>query len=199
MVPPALLIRAFGHPGPSRSGFVTTGEFDFEDQNFDVYNLCDFKKTQGYWGLNQDDKYYEKYVNKAPHKREHRWPTVEEFWSSMEPAEFKIYATDMADWRKFKLWLKKTCLASADQEPFSERIRRKFEQDVDICTGDYDKVGKVVTEVAVYKWDFTHFMSEEDLKKWKGTKPDPLVKPVGFDLQQAKRVFITKEDLKRRE
>lgn len=45
MLPPALLIRAFGNPGPIRSGIVATGEFDFEDQNFDVFNITDFKKT----------------------------------------------------------------------------------------------------------------------------------------------------------
>ena len=78
--------------------------------------------------------------------------------------------------------MKKTVLESADKEPFSDRIKRKFENELDICTGDYDKVGKVNTEPVVYKYDFTHFMTEEDLKKYKGTKPEPLVRPVGFDL-----------------
>ena len=108
MLAPALLIRAFGNPGKSRSGVTATCEFDFEDQNFDVYNVTDYKKTQGYWGMNMEDKHYDKYLNKPPHKRRHnKWPTVEEFWKSMEPQEFKVYSTDYADWRKFKLWLKK--------------------------------------------------------------------------------------------
>lgn len=146
-----------------------------------------------------DDKYYEKYLNKPPHKREHRWPTVKEFWESTVPAEFKLYATDSADWRKFKLWLKKVVNESAEKEHFNDKVKRKFENEIDICLGDYDKVGKVNTDVAVHKWDFTHFMTEDDLKKYKGALPEKLVKPVGFDLQKANRVYITKEDLKRRE
>jgi hypothetical protein len=45
LLAPALLVRAFGHPGPSRSGIVATGDYEFEDQYFDVFNLTDFKKT----------------------------------------------------------------------------------------------------------------------------------------------------------
>jgi hypothetical protein len=46
---------------------------------------------------------------------------------------------------------------------------------------DYDKVGKVNTDVAIYKWDYTHFLGEDELKKLK-ERPEKLVKPVGFDL-----------------
>jgi len=59
MLPPALIIRAFGFPGRSRTGFAATGDYDFEDHNFDVFNLTDYKKTDLYWGLNREDAYYE--------------------------------------------------------------------------------------------------------------------------------------------
>ena len=45
MLPPALLVRAFGLPVLTRTGFDGTGEFDFEDNNLDVYNIADYKKT----------------------------------------------------------------------------------------------------------------------------------------------------------
>jgi len=39
------------------------------------------------------------------HKRKRQWPTVDEFWTSTEPKEFKLTADEQADWRKFKRWL----------------------------------------------------------------------------------------------
>jgi hypothetical protein len=43
MLPPAALVRAFGLPTLTRTGFDGTGEYDFEDHNLDVYNLYDFR------------------------------------------------------------------------------------------------------------------------------------------------------------
>jgi hypothetical protein len=56
---PALLVKAFGLPGSTRTGFSGSGEYDFEDHNFDVYNLSDYKQTDFYHGLNREDEYYE--------------------------------------------------------------------------------------------------------------------------------------------
>ena len=33
--------------------------------------------------------------------------------------------------------------------------------------GDYEKVGKVNTDMAIFKWDYTYFMSKDDVKKIK--------------------------------
>lgn len=54
------------------------------------------------------------------------------------------------------------------------------------------------TDIAVFKWDFTHFMNDDDLKKLK-ERPEPLIPPKSFDFSRAERVIITKEDLKKRE
>ena len=59
MLAPALLVKAFGTPGTTRTGFEGTGEFDFEDNNLDIFNICDYKKTDFYWGQNREDEYYE--------------------------------------------------------------------------------------------------------------------------------------------
>jgi hypothetical protein len=73
---------------------------------------------------------------------------------------------------------------------------------VDVCVGgeeDYKKVGKVNTDMAAYKWDFTYFMTKEELEKYKGEKPQKLIPPKCFDSTNAERVIITKEELKQRE
>jgi len=62
-------------------------------------------------------------------------------------------------------------------------------------------VGKVNhTDIAVFSHDFTYFLSPDELKKLpKDKMPEPLVRPKSFDLDTAERVYITKEELKRRE
>jgi hypothetical protein len=90
MVPPALLVKAFGMPNPTQTGFDGTGEYDFEDNNLDIFNIADYRKTTFYWGWNDEDSYYEKDLALPPHKRRRKWPSIKEFWTSMEPAEFKL-------------------------------------------------------------------------------------------------------------
>jgi hypothetical protein len=64
--------------------------------------------------------------------------------------------------------------------------------------GDFAFPGKVNhSSIGVFKYDFTYFMSPDDLKKFPKDKlPEKLVPPKAFDLSQAERVFITKEELK---
>ena len=52
--------------------------------------------------------------------------------------------------------------------------------------------------MAVFKWDYIHFMSKDEVKKLK-EKPEPLIIPKSFYFSKAERVIITKEELKRRE
>jgi hypothetical protein len=91
MLPPALLVKAFGMPTETRTGFDGTGEYDFEDSNLDCFNIADYRQTDFYHGLNREDEYYDKYIHKAPHKRRRKMPSIKEFWESMEPKEFKIF------------------------------------------------------------------------------------------------------------
>lgn len=79
-------------------------------------------------------------------------------------------------------------------------MEEKYAAEIDICLGNYDEVGKVNhTDIGVFKYDFTYFMSPEEVKKLSEEKrPEPLKIPKAFDLSKAERVFITKEELKRR-
>jgi hypothetical protein len=60
-------------------------------------------------------------------------------------------------------------------------------------------VGKINTDFAAYKWDFTYFMNKDELAKFKGDKPEKLVPPKSFDFTSAERVIITKEELRQKE
>jgi hypothetical protein len=110
MLIPADLVKAFGQPLPTETGFDGTGEYNFEDNNLDVFNIADYRQTDFYYGLDrpEGDAYYhsEKNLRKVPHKRAKRWPTIEEFWSSTEAKEFHLFCNDQADFRKFRIWLK---------------------------------------------------------------------------------------------
>lgn len=59
-------------------------------------------------------------------------------------------------------------------------------------------MGKINTEIAVFKWDSTYFMKPEEANKWTN-KPEKLIPPKAFDLSKAERVIITKEEIKMRE
>ncbi len=77
---PADLVKAFGMPGPTETGFDGSGEYNFEDNNLDVFNIADYRKTDFYWGIPrpEGDSYYtsEKNLKKPPHKRDKKWPSI---------------------------------------------------------------------------------------------------------------------------
>lgn len=48
-----------------------------------------------------------------------------------------------------------------------DEVREKYAAEIDICLGNYDEVGKVNhTDIGVFKYDFTYFMHDEELKKF---------------------------------
>jgi hypothetical protein len=69
MLVPSHLVKAFGLPTSSRVGFDTTGEYDFEDSNLDVYNIYDYKKTDLYHGINREDEFYERKYRQKKFKK----------------------------------------------------------------------------------------------------------------------------------
>ena len=101
-------MKVFGIPDESSYAVVSTGEFNFEDNNLDCYKVFDYKQTDFYHGLNREDDYYTspRNLRKPFHKRKRKWPTVEEFWNSEEPFEFKLTADEKSDVRRFKRWFR---------------------------------------------------------------------------------------------
>ena len=199
---PADLVKVFGSPGESTIFQTGTGEYHFEDNNLDAFTLFDYKQTDRYWGLNREDEWYTRPVNvrRPLSKRKRKWPSVDEFWSGTEPVEFRLVCDDQADHRKFRRWLRKKVEGAKDlDQSYDERVREKYDSELDICHGEYEKEGIINTKMAVHKWDFTYFMTEEERKAYKGELPSELIPPKMFDLSKAERVVVSREELKTKE
>jgi len=83
---------------------------------------------------------------------------------------------------------------------FDDEVMEKYSKEFDICSGDFKEKGVVNHDVAIYNCDFTYFMTEDDLKKLPKDKiPEKLVPPKAFDFSKAERVYMTREELIRRE
>lgn len=146
----------------------------------------------------------------APHIRKRKYPTVQEFWESTEPKEFKLTADDQSEWRKFKRWVMLEIRKAKERtESYEEMALRKHKSELDVCLGDYSERGVVNhNEIACFKYDFTWFMTEPQLAEYKkkaakeqeekkGDGPLQKLKvPEMFDLESAVRVYTTKEQLK---
>lgn len=77
-------------------------------------------------------------------------------------------------------------------QSYDEMVSEKYKKDVHICNGNYDEPAEFETKMVVHKYDFTHFMSKEELKAFKGEIPGKLQPPKMFDLSQAERVKVDK-------
>ena len=84
----------------------SVGYYMFEDDNLDLFIMAEAGNTQISKGLNQTEERYEFEKRYHPHKRSWRSLDHEEFWESDDKFKFKIWASNHAQWRKFKLWIK---------------------------------------------------------------------------------------------
>mmetsp|Transcript_6808 Transcript_6808/g.11473 ORF Transcript_6808/g.11473 Transcript_6808/m.11473 type:complete len:432 (+) Transcript_6808:297-1592(+) len=192
MVPPALLVRAFGSPDRSHLGFWCTGHIDFEDANLDLFRLYDYKETDFYHGLNREAEYYDKLSNlkKPERKRRRMWPTITEFWELEEPREFRMISNPYSEWKRFRKWFKRELLKVEDDPSYDydKMALAKYEADMDVCLLDYDKKGEVHTDVAVYKWNYHNLMTEEEIKNMSDDlrleTPEPPKCPADFSKVQ---------------
>ena len=174
--------------------------YDFEDTNLDCYRLIDYKQTDLYWGFNREDEYYNtvKNLKKPIYKRVKKWPSYEEFWALEEPKPFRLMASEQADWRKFKRWLRKH-LAKVEQDPdydYDTEALSKYQDSVDLCLGDFDKKGHINTDMAIFKYSNLEFMTEDEIKKLTDIQKTMKKPPTPVDLSKAERVVINKADLK---
>ena len=151
--------------------------------------------------MNREEEYYEKQLKKAPQHRDKKWPTIEEFWTSDEPVDFRLHCSAYADWVKFRVWLKKT-MEEYEQKSmsFDDEVLEKYRKEFDLCSGEYSEKGVVNHDAAIFKYDWTYFLTEDELKKLpKEQIPEKLVPPKSFDFSKAERVYMTREELMRRE
>lgn len=198
-IPPADLVKLFGMPDTTEIFFQGSGQFTFEDTNLDTYCLYDYKQTQLYHGLDREDDYYttKRNLKKPLHKRQRKWPTIQEFWTSTEPKEFKLATYKHAEWRKFRRWLRRQLESvSSDSLSFMEINEPKYLPELDVCHGDWDTKYTVNTEMIAHKYDWTYHMSPEELKAFKGELPEKVVPPKMFDLSKAERVAVDRHKIK---
>lgn len=201
-MPPAALVRTFGEPEMTQIMAHGSGQYDFEDANLDAFSIFDYKQTTLYHGLNREDEYYLTEVNlrKPHHKRKRKWPSIDEFWSCEEPMPFRFVCDDYAQWRKFLRWIRKEVAARERLGgAFEDEIEARFGSEFDISHGEWEHVGVINhDDIAVFKYDYTYHLNEAELKALK-EKPEPIVRPIMFDLAQAERVFVDKDEIKRQE
>ena len=82
-----------------------------------------------------------------------------------------------------------------DKQPFDERINKKFAEDLDYFGEKYDKEYKINHDVAVFNYNWAHFLTEEELKTTE--ERPPVLEPAQIiDLNAAERIKKTKEDFK---
>ena len=200
LLSPAMLVKAFGKPSESAIGFAGTGHYDFEDTNLDLFRLHDYKQTDLYHGLPREESFYNspKNLRRSERRRRRPWPTVDEFWSSEEPKQFRLLCSDQADYRKFRRWLRRHLRLLEDSDfNYDEAALGKFGSDLDICLGDFDKVEQVNTDMAAFKWSHATYMDEAEIQALpEDRRPKVLVPPVMFDLSKAERVSVDKSELK---
>lgn len=177
-----------------------TGYFDFEDTNLDLYRIFDYKKTDLYHGLPREDSFYttEKNMKRPEKRRKRKWPSQEEFWELETPIEFRVLCSNKADWRKFRKWLRRHLhLIELDPEfDFDKMALEKYADEKDICVGDFSEKGKLNHEMAIYKWDASIYMTEEEIAALPEERKPVLYEPPKYiDLSKAERVHINKDEM----
>lgn len=167
----------------------------------DCFTIFDYKQTTLYHGLNREPEFYDTQHNlrKPLHKRKRMWPTVEEFWKSEEVKPFRLICDDYAEHRKFKRWFK---LELAAREKLGgnleSEVLEKYGPEIDISHGEFDVKGVINTEMAIFNYDNSYHMTAAELKAAK-EKPEKIVPPKMFDISKATRVYVDKEEIKRRQ
>lgn len=115
----------------------------------------------------------------------------------MEPMPFRLLAAEQANWRQFRRWLIQHLrkIEHSDYD-YDRDCLNKFDSELDICIGDFDKKGHINTEMAIFSWDNTIFMTEDEIKKLPEEKKQKVYPAQMFDLAKAERIFVDKSELK---
>ena len=72
-----------------------------------------------------------------------------------------------------------------------------FKSKIDICTGDFNVKGKVNTSMAIFNFDQSLYMTQEEIDLLPDEqKPHRFVPPKMLDLEKDERVLINKDEMK---
>lgn len=196
---PTDLIHCFGTPlwNPNPT---STGLYYFEDNNLDLYVLIEPHSTQDTRGMNKDDEFYENQKYRVQHqKREKKYPTLKEFWETDMQRVFYIFTTPYAEYRKFKVWLRKHIKDNKDESSFEQRMNEKYGNLYSLYDNfeeDYDKYNDRSTEtMPIFNYTWADFLDAKEKKKVKNDIPE-LPTPAEFlPFDKAEKMQLTKEQL----
>jgi hypothetical protein len=162
---PKYLQKVFGKGKDPTKNAASTLEYDFEDNNLDLFILYDFAATTQHWGPNRVDYDYNNQENIHPRKRVKQWPTPEEFWNSEEEHLFRLNCSEYADFRKFKKWIISRVNEAKTKESFDESVK-KVHGDFELFD-DYSKKYEIKHDPAIFKYTMNYFLEsgEKFIKK----------------------------------
>ena len=112
--------------------------------------------------------------------------------------EFRVICSEKAEWRKFRKWLfRHLRMMEADPDfDFDKIALEKYADQKDISIGNFEEKGKLNHEMAIYKWDASIYMTEEEIAALpEERKPVLYEPPKYFDLSKAERVVINKDTM----
>jgi hypothetical protein len=135
-----------------------------------------------------------------PHKRKTRHPDIEQFWNSEENIRFKLWCSPYASWRKFKKWIVLKVKDSPNHPSKEEDVKKMYDHIFPELKYEADTkalVERGSENIAVFKWDWTDFLSKKEMKDLKNTLPESFPKPTKMiDLNTAKKITYSAEDLR---
>lgn len=198
-VSPKLMRHVFGDP-VWNPNFKSTGCWNFEDNNLDIFMITDPNKTEQTNEENKDPEYYD-YLRKTTPKgrRERPRPTFEEFWNDENEQEFFIYNSMYGDHRKFKTWIRKQLLECKDKPSMEERVEKKYGDMFSVMNHfdkDYSKFNETGKEkVAVFNYKWSDFYNKAELEKYKN-EIEALPTPAEYiPMDKAVKIEYTKAQL----
>jgi hypothetical protein len=113
-VPPATLVRVFGPPCMGENISGTSGTYDFEDTNLDIFKVFDRHQTKESIDVKALNSKYPPFSLKG---KTQNAPSIKEFWNSHLDAEFWVNYTDCADFDNFLKWIKEKIEKNEDLVP----------------------------------------------------------------------------------
>lgn len=156
----------------------------FEDNNLDLFLLAEPHSTTYSRGFNKDDEYYEEQLKRLKkHKREPKYPTADEFWQGDTPRTFFIYAPPHAEFRKFKVWIRKAIQAGLKGPSLQDSMTAKYGQlfsNYDDFEKDYDRFNeRGAKSMGIFSYSWADFLTKDEKKALKNSLPE-LPKPAEY-------------------
>lgn len=196
---PSQLIHCFGHPEWCPT-FNSSGIYHFEDNNLDVFVIAEPNLTTQTRGENKDKEYYN--LQKATVRKRNRdieRPSLEEFWFNDQQRVFFLFTTHNAQFRKFKVWLRKYIEEGITQPSFREKAEQKYGHMFNHCDQfdqDYSKFNDVgADKMGALNFSWADFLDKKEQKKYKNEIPDKIIPPQYIPVNEKTKLNLSRADL----